>query len=120
MGKFIPTVALDFDGVIHSYSSGWQGASNIPDPPVPGIKEAINELRQRGYQIMVFSSRATTYPGYNAIREWMTRNHIHFDNITSEKPPCLVTVDDRAICFDGNASTLVDKVVTFKPWYQQG
>ena len=32
------TVVFDFDGVVHSYTSGWQGEDTIPDPPVPGIK----------------------------------------------------------------------------------
>ena len=36
------TILLDFDGVIHSYTSGWKGAGVIPDPPVPG---AIDFLR---------------------------------------------------------------------------
>lgn len=35
-----PTVVFDFDGVIHSYTSGWKGATEIPDPPVPGVREA--------------------------------------------------------------------------------
>ena len=43
-----PTVVFDFDGVIHSYTSGWKGVAEIPDPPVPGIGEAIAELRQLG------------------------------------------------------------------------
>ena len=40
-----PTVCFDFDGVIHSYTSGWKGDDVIPDPPVEGIKEVIDKLR---------------------------------------------------------------------------
>ena len=44
---YIPTVSFDFDGVIHSYRSGWKGAAVIPDPPVEGIKEVIEQLLKR-------------------------------------------------------------------------
>ena len=41
-------LCLDFDGVIHSFTSGWRGAGIIPDPPVPGaldfIKDATGEF----------------------------------------------------------------------------
>ena len=37
-------VCLDFDGVIHSYSSGWKGPREIPDPPVPGAIRWIREF----------------------------------------------------------------------------
>lgn len=40
--KKTPILSIDFDGVLHSYKSGWQGARNIPDPPVP---DAIPWLR---------------------------------------------------------------------------
>ena len=45
------TIVFDFDGVIHSYTSGWQGISVIPDPVVPEIQAAINYLRMEGYAV---------------------------------------------------------------------
>ena len=44
--KFKKIVVMDFDGVIHSYKSGWKGVTEIPDPPVEGVKEFIEELRK--------------------------------------------------------------------------
>ena len=54
--SFKPTVVFDFDGVIHSYTSGWKGTTEIPDPPVPGIREAIEHIRLAGYRVVVVSN----------------------------------------------------------------
>ena len=35
------TICIDFDGVLHSYRSGWCGTEIIPDPPIHGTKEAV-------------------------------------------------------------------------------
>ena len=51
------TVVFDFDGVIHSYTSGWQGVDVIPDAPVEGIETAIKCLRHYGYEVVVVSAR---------------------------------------------------------------
>ena len=37
----MPILCLDFDGVLHSYTSGWLGADVIPDPPVPGYAQFL-------------------------------------------------------------------------------
>lgn len=55
--EYKPNVVFDFDGVIHSYMSGWKGVAEIPDQPVPGIGEAIAELRQLGYRVMSVMAR---------------------------------------------------------------
>lgn len=67
---YIPTVSFDFDGVIHSYRSGWKGAAVIPDPPVEGIKEVIEQLISDGLCVVICSSRAESFEGQAAIAEW--------------------------------------------------
>jgi hypothetical protein len=109
------TVIFDFDGVIHSYSSKWQGAALIPDPPVPGIKEAIHEIR-KFYRVVIVSSRCYQEGGIEAIEAWLQKYKITVDDITDEKPPAVVIVDDRAITFDGRPEQLLEKIKTFKPW----
>ena len=34
----------------------------------------------------------------------------------AKKPGALLTIDDRAICFDGDYSTLKEKIENFRPW----
>ena len=92
-----PTVVFDFDGVIHSYKSGWKGAENIPDPPVDGIQQVIENLQERGYRVVIVSSRCTTSEGIKAIENWLKHYDFPQLEIMSEKPPAVVYVDDRAI-----------------------
>ena len=109
------TVVFDFDGVIHAYTSGWKGHDIIPDPIVPGVAEAIRELREE-YFIAVVSARANTDEGTLAIKQFLLENGIEVDMVTHQKPPAIVYIDDRAICFKGSAEGLVDQVRTFKAW----
>lgn len=110
-----PTVIFDFDGVINSYVSGWTGADNTPDPPVDGMREAIAEIR-RYYRVVVVSSRCYQPGGIEAIRAWLAKYDITVDDVTDEKPPAKVIIDDRAIAFDGNTAGLLDKINRFQPW----
>lgn len=116
---FVPNVVLDFDGVIHAYTSGWQGTTVIPDPPVPGIREAIQEIRNAGYNVVVVSTRCADASGICAVEAYLRKHEIEVDAVQKEKPPAICYVDDRAICFDGDASSLLHKVMHFKPWYQK-
>ena len=113
-----PTVVFDFDGVIHSYISGWQRADVILDPPVDGISQSLKEIQEAGYEIVIVSSRCATAKGTQAINDWLVVHELYqyIDRICKEKPPAVVYVDDRAICFDGDASSLLQKIKAFKPW----
>lgn len=114
------TVVFDFDGVIHSYTNGWEGIDVISDEPVVGIADAIKNIRNAGYEVVVLSTRCKEKSGIKAIQDWLWKHDIDVDNIAAEKPPAVVYIDDRAICFDGNVSSLLDKIENFKPWYVKG
>lgn len=114
---FKHNIIFDFDGVIHSYKSGWKGAATIVDEPVAGIKEAIEEIRKK-YKVVVVSTRCYEPGGIDAIKQWLDKYGIIVDDVTAEKPPSLVIIDDRAITFDGDSSTLLKKIESFKPWYK--
>lgn len=110
------TVVFDFDGVIHNYSNGWKAPHIIDDEPVPGIREAISDIRAAGYKVVVVSARCGYSKGKLAILRWLHDNDIVVDDIMTEKPPAICYIDDRAICFDGNPETLLDKIDSFETW----
>jgi len=107
------TVCLDFDGVIHSYRSGWCGADVIPDPPIHGTREAIARLR-KSYRVVVHSSRCHTLAGRNAIAHWLAKHGIEVDEICEHKPPAVMYVDDRAIPFRGDWEQVLSEIQQFR------
>lgn len=71
MGK--PILSIDFDGVIHSYKSGWKGAHVIPDPPVPGAIAALFRYLEAGFDVAIFSSRSKSLRGRWAMQRWLAK-----------------------------------------------
>jgi|ERR1700730_18774903 len=120
MTEHKPILILDFDGVIHSYTSGWKGAEVIPDPPVEGAFVAI-EKYATFFDVCVLSSRSHQGGGIEAMKAWM---EYHCPGSTKwvrfplEKPPALVSIDDRAIQFNGTWPD-PDRLLSFKPWNAQ-
>jgi hypothetical protein len=107
------TVCLDFDGVIHSYRSGWQGATNIPDPPIHGTAAAIDHLRKH-YRVVVHSARCASPEGRQAVSTWLAKHGIEVDDVCEHKPPAMVYIDDRAIRFEGNWSDTFIALAQFR------
>ena len=115
----INTIAIDFDGVINSFKSGWKGAE-FTDEPVNGAFEAINTLLNKGYNVVIYSTRAETAEGKNTIYNYLLENGINISEIevTDKKPIALVYIDDRAIKFSGNWNETLDKIKDFKTWIE--
>jgi hypothetical protein len=102
-----PILTLDFDGVIHSYSSGWKGASVIADMPVPGAIEFIlNALGH--YTLAIHSSRSHQWGGTRAMKKWLKKHLIIWMNRETDN---YHTLTDWL-----NASKLADFNPGMEPW----
>lgn len=121
-------ISIDFDGVLNSYVSGWTGAADCLDAPVPGAMKFLADLvADDRFDAVVYSSRCASEEGVAAIRQWLDRHLVealgehagrYVGNrvrVASSKPPAFVSLDDRVICFDGTWPTL-DAVAAFVPW----
>jgi hypothetical protein len=119
-----PLLCLDFDGVCHSYTSGWQGATVIPDPPVAGMWPFLEATIQH-FTVAIYSSRSHAAGGIAAMQAWFLR---HADTgyrqdiarkwlqFPQEKPPAFLTLDDRAWHFVGHWPD-VETLRQFRPWH---
>lgn len=102
-------------GLYIDTANGWQDGS-IYDTPVNGIKFAIDQLRDEGYKIVIYSTRGATLKGRVAMKDWLKKYNIAYDDIAKDKPIAAMYVDDRAIPFNGNCETLMKNIHKFKPW----
>ena len=124
-----PILCLDFDGVVHSYTSGWKGVDKIPDPPVEGVFEFIL-MASTLFEIKIFSSRSAQREGRVAMENWF----IHYGTLWDEKnqivegeypkvdfpehkPAAFISIDDRVVLFKGEWPNVFD-LRKFKPWHQ--
>lgn len=115
------TTCVDFDGVVHSYSLGWNGGE-IYDEPVPGAIEALRALLAAG-PVVIFTARRdleavaswlrdrdvpaiaeqpVRYPALH-VQFWRDRTTIL---VTNRKLPAQVYVDDRGVTFKNWEQTL--------------
>lgn len=105
------TLAVDFDGVLHSYTSPWVDAATIPDPPVPGAMEWLHRMLQY-FDIAIFSTRNHQDGGVAAMKSWLAHHSLGMpcgsairgiQDITfpTIKPAALIYLDDRAVRFTG-------------------
>lgn len=143
----LKTIAIDFDGVIHKYSKGWQDGKCYDDE-VAGVFKAIQTL-MKDHTVFILSTRSSkqikrwlqerimeadfgdnpiepqdwTYAKYGftcqVIPFWVKFwNKDNVLGITKRKLPAHVYIDDRAICFNGNWNETMDAIYRFKTYQQ--
>lgn len=97
MHKHKKTVCVDFDGVIHAYSKGWNDGTCY-DEAVPGAFDAIKKLRAKGYEVIVLTARPVEAAGKWFLDHW-PNTHDDIPQITNTKPIAIAYIDDRGIRF---------------------
>lgn len=142
-------LCLDFDGVLHSYESGWK----VPDEPTDGAMEFMVGAMER-FEVAIFSSRSRYFGGRWAMKRWLRRHLVEhwwsrspgrsarsgysmtaMDmqeeavrwarsivrqlSFPTQKPPAHLTIDDRAITFHGQWLPL-SIIESFRPWNKRG
>jgi hypothetical protein len=124
-----PILCIDFDGVLHSYSSGWQGPDVVPDPPVPGAIAFLREAVQH-FSVAIYSSRSHQPGGQAAMRAWLSFwaererppgaevKFLEQIQWPLEKPGAFVTLDDRALTFTGEWPAMA-ALKAFRPWHKR-
>ena len=120
-----PIICLDFDGVIHSYKSGWQGPRNIPDPPVQGAIAFIMLIiwYYPDYQISIHSSRFRYFRAKRAVKKWLVKwglpkKGLKLIKFSTRKPAYKILIDDRCMRFTG-AFPPIDYILDFKSWVEK-
>lgn len=118
-------IAIDFDGVLYSFKSGWTNARKIADPPTAG---AITWLKcllasQHLFDVCIFSARNRRWGGKKAIRRWLrlhglTEKEVLKIKFPIFKPASDLLIDDRVFCFTGTFP-LVSVLFNFEPWHGQ-
>jgi hypothetical protein len=119
-----PTLLLDFDGTIHSYTSGWHGPTEVRDEMTPGFAQWAADAC-RHFDLQVYSTRSEQPGGIEAMAGWLQSQLGNFRapglsfGFPKQKVAAHLTIDDRAITFKGDwlaPGMMAASLLKFKPW----
>jgi len=113
------TIAVDFDGVIHSYITPFCDVP--PDKPVDGAIQFLRDLLESSeYKVAILSTRNLSENGPENIRKYLLENGLSKEevdkiSIPSEKIKAHLYIDDRGWRFEGKFPT-IDQIRETHPW----
>lgn len=105
----LDNLAIDFDGVVHTFDKGWHDGTCYGEP-IEGSLEAIKALSE-DWNIIIFSAKVRPdrplvngMTGYELVDEWLQKHDVreYVSEITHEKPRAKHYIDDKAIEFTNN------------------
>ena len=68
------TICIDFDGVIHDYSKGYQG-EDVFGEMIPNADVGTSVLKKNGWSIIIFTTRKKT----DKLEQWLKEHNIEYD-----------------------------------------
>ena len=104
--KDAKNIAIDFDGVIHTFDKGYHDGTCYGEP-IKGSLEAIRFLSKK-YNVIIFTAKAKPSrplvngkTGTELVREWLEKHNVmkYVSEITSEKPRSFIYIDDKGYRF---------------------
>jgi hypothetical protein len=109
-----PIVCVDLNGVLDRYT-GWQHEKHW-DPPRPGADDFLRQLDERGYRVVVFTTRWS-----DDARAWLAAHGLDrwVSEVTDRKPAAHVFVDDRAVCFRGDFAATLAEIAGFRAHWEE-
>lgn len=117
-----PILAIDLDGTINSFTSGFTSPTDLPDAPVPGA-QAFCAKALETFEVMVVGPRTGDPAGVDAIRAWLQKHNFPEEIFIIEDgvyPPAFLTLSARAQTFTGTFPEEPKKMLAFRPWYVKG
>lgn len=113
-----PKLAVDFDGTLVKNETPFKEATY--GETFVGAVEFIRALAEK-YDIVIFSARATTFRGKDAILNWVKQHNLRavISDVTNQKKYSFTAyIDDRAISFNSPADYLTIADALGTPMYE--
>jgi hypothetical protein len=106
-------ILIDLDGVLNEYR-GEYDENSIPEIK-KGAKEFLAEL-SKSADLYLFTTRNLMVSA-----KWLIKNNIdiYFKDITNNKIPSYLYIDDRCICFKGNYKETLSEMMEFKTYWNE-
>ena len=106
-------ILIDFDGVINDYDGNYD-EKILPKKKI-GVEKFLNTLILLNFELYIFTSRNLL-----KVSKWLIKNKLdeYFFDITNNKIPAYLYIDDRTICFNGDYNKLLDDIKNFKIYWE--